>query len=914
MLGPYFKTRVARRLYALFVGIAIIPVCVLGAYAYFKVTEHLINTQLENVREQTKSVGMEVLARLNTLSDELRLTATLLEHALPTPDAENTSFLQFGLSDTADFGLTPRQSHHLLRASRLLQSEPDGGFMLALHQPNQSQLVWGRLKPGAVWPETVRGIAYCIMDSNGKQLHCSPDIGLLLDDVTLQLDQHSNATSVELKGTPYLIAHWQLPLEPMFAHDAITVVGLYPRSATLVAVAHFQKVFPALLGLILALAIWLAMGQIRRQMSPLEALLNASERIGHGDLETRIPESQPDEFGELAAAFNKMGAGLQRKFRLLEVLSTLDREILSNTPISDVIQTVLDNLPSVTSCENIGILMPSSSGDPCTARLHYRLSTGSLVTRNELIHLDPVATLLLNSNEPHLECPAEGLASEFARPFVFQGLRSLWLFPTRIEGGQASAIILAFEAPPTELHDAQQAGHSMADRLSMATSNLALEDELFRKVHYDALTDLPNLTLLRDRVEQAIHSAERDQRAMALLFLDVDRFRDINDSLGHAAGDVILLEIAHRLQSTIRLVDTVTRFGADEFVVLLTDLEHGKADIAASAIAEHLIKTVAAPIELHGRSIRLGASVGIALYPHNSGRFEDLLKGAEAAMYESKRRSPGSYRFHSGEIERRTRHRFERIQELRQALVNDEFTLYFQPKVQAHSGRIVGAEALIRWTPPDGQVVPPGAFLPLVDEIGLTTQLGNWVIEAACRQLAQWDKAGLPLATVSVNVSPIQFAEGHLLESIEHALKSASLAPERLEVEILEDIALENKGSAHTQLKALNDFGVRIAIDDFGTGFSSLSYLVNIPAHVIKLDRTFLESLTTNKKQSGVLQAIVSLAKSLDLQVVAEGVEEEQQWATLQSMGCDLMQGYLCSPPLPPENFAALLKHNLHGL
>lgn len=907
MFAPYFRTRVARRLYALFVGLAVIPAGLVGGYAYHQVTGNLLDAALQDVREQTKSVGMEVLTRLNALSDELRLVAALIEHGIDAPETLTTGFTHFGQSDT-EAGLSVRQRSHLSGGHFVLESIPANQFRLLWQPPHQSQQVWGVLKADAMWPETVRGISYCLVDSGNKPLHCSPGAAGLLQKVELQFDQHSSAFSARLDEADYLLAHWQLPLEPMFAHDLVTVVGFQARNSALSSVIHFQRVFPALLGLILLVAVWLAMRQIKRQMAPLDTLVDASKLIGHGEFSVRVPQGQQDEFGELSAVFNRMVSGLQRKFELLEALSRLDQAVLSNAQIQDVIEAVLGHLPAVTGCQHVAILMPEPADIADRARLHYRFPERDSSIRQEVIHLDKQTREWLTTDQACLECPSGLLPTDFAQPFLRRGIASLWLLPVRIDQQQVSALILGFAEPPDEFEERLQAARSLADRLKMATSNLALEDALYHKVHYDALTGLPSLVLLRDRVEQAMSSASRDQRAMTLMFVDLYKFRDINDSLGHDAGDRVLVIIAGRLQSAIRKVDTVSRYGADKFVVLLTELEADRAEIAASHLAEHLIETIARPIELGRQSICIGASVGIALYPSTSSRFEDLLKGAESAMYEAKQLNPGSYRFHSSAIEERTRCRFERIQQLRQAFAKNEFTLYYQPKVEAHSGRITSAEALVRWIDSDGRVRPPADFLPLVDELGMTTQLGNWVIETACGQLAQWDKADLQVASISVNVSAIQFTEGHLLESIRQALNHHQLAPERLEIEILESTALQDMSRTQSQLNAIRDYGVQIAIDDFGTGYSSLSYLVNIPAHIIKLDRTFLDFLRSNQRQSGVLQAIISLAKSLDLKVVAEGVEDEQQWETLQRMGCDLMQGYFYSRPLPPEDFAELLR------
>ena len=910
MLADYLKTRVARRLYGLFVVVALAPVLLLGAYAYFQVTGHLIESSLERARDESKNIGMDVLGRLNVLSEELSSIAVLVEGGANIAALRSRSFDALRMTTVKELDLPAIQLAHLASSGVVLRSDHLSSYRLLAPLSDRTRVLEGVLSRDSPWPETVRGLPFCIFDGSGEPLHCSPEVASIELELPMRFEQHSGTSRLLAGGERYLAGHWTIPLEPMYAHEHMTVVGLSPERTALAAVGHFQRVFPAVLGLAVALAIWLAMGQIRRQLRPLEALVGAAARLGDGDFEARVSTRNKDEFSDLAQVFNRMVSALKRKFHLLEALSTLDRMVLSNAEMADVVRSAIEHTPAATACDNVGVIVPvpRANGTLATASLHYRLASHDQVITRAGISLDSEAQKLLNSRESWTECPAEALECEWVDVFVREGLRCIWLLPAVVDGRLAAVLLLAFADSPAELGDSLQAGRGIADRLAAASSNLALEEALYRKMHYDALTGLPNLVLLRDRVEQSIANAERDQRSLALLLLDLDRFRDINDSLGHATGDAILIGMAERLTDSVRKVDTVTRVGGDEFLVLLSDLDPGTESTTVSRLAEQLLAAVSEPFELHGRNINVGTSIGISLYPANSGGFEDLLKGAESAMYEAKRLSPGSYRFHSIEIELRARQRFERIQQLQRAFELDEFLLHFQPKVEASSGRIVGAEALVRWQPGGAELIPPGAFLPLIEELGLTTKLGNWVMETACRQLAEWDRLGFSLPSVSVNVSPIQFAESDLPALVQSALDGCGLAADRLEIEILEETAVAQTGKARESLETLLERGLNIALDDFGTGYSSLSYLVNIPANVIKLDRSFLKPLTSDARQAGVISAIISLAKSLDMQVVAEGVEDGEHWAALERMGCDLIQGYLFSPPVGPEDFTNLLR------
>jgi diguanylate cyclase (GGDEF)-like protein len=394
------------------------------------------------------------------------------------------------------------------------------------------------------------------------------------------------------------------------------------------------------------------------------------------------------------------------------------------------------------------------------------------------------------------------------------------------------------------------------------------------------------------------------------MLVDLDNFKQINDSLGHSAGDELLVECARRLKATTRQSDTTARLGGDEFIVLLPDLPRGGESTFLDGLARKLNDVLAAPIAISERRVTTQASIGIALYPDNASSFEDLLKMADAAMYESKRQQPGSFCFYSSNLNAEVRTRFELIQDLREGVAKDELLLHYQPKVSATTGNIVGAEALVRWNSPKRGMVPPGQFVSLLDEIGLGNWLGEWVMGHACAQMAEWDRQGLAPIPVSVNLSPLNFQDANLIAKIGNILDLHGLDPCRLELEILEAMAVNESPEIHATLLQLRAMGISIALDDFGTGYSSLVYLTQLPANVLKLDRAFIRTLTTDLRQQSIVERIIALARALDFQVVAEGVEEEGQKTLLSSMGCDLIQGYLISRPVPAREFAALLRAN----
>jgi diguanylate cyclase (GGDEF)-like protein len=382
---------------------------------------------------------------------------------------------------------------------------------------------------------------------------------------------------------------------------------------------------------------------------------------------------------------------------------------------------------------------------------------------------------------------------------------------------------------------------------------------------------------------------------VALLSLDLDRFTRINESLGHAVGDQVLVEVSRRVQGLLPGRDTLSRMGADEFTLVLDD----EVDVPVDLVAQHLIDALAEPLLLGGRSVYVSMCVGIALYPSDGLDAETLQRCADAALHQAKSQGRGVLRFSSPELTSRARERLEMEADLRQALASDELSLHYQPQVDLVSGALVGLEALVRWHHPERGLVMPNEFIPLAEESGLILPLGDWVLRSACRQISEWSASGLAPPHTAVNVSAIQMNDGRLVASVSDALADSRIRPDQLELEITESFLMTDQDESIETVDALTGLGVGISIDDFGTGFSSLSYLQRLKVRRIKVDLSFVRDMTTNQGNASLVKAIISLGHSLAIEVVAEGVETEAQAALLRDDGCDTIQGYLLSKPLP---------------
>jgi len=451
--------------------------------------------------------------------------------------------------------------------------------------------------------------------------------------------------------------------------------------------------------------------------------------------------------------------------------------------------------------------------------------------------------------------------------------------------------------------DAEQVTHYVVIATDITHLREA-EQRIEHLAYYDALTNLPNRTLLAQRAELALALAARRNESLTLLLLDLDRFKEVNDSLGHTEGDTLLVQVATRIGEFIRDTDTLCRVGGDEFVLLLPETDQS----GALEIVNRLISAFQQPFTVAGHSLRATVSIGIALYPHDGATFDDLLKNADSALYRAKQEGRNHAVFYAREMNVATFERLVLESELCKAIETGQLRAYFQPKIRLADGVLIGAEALVRWQHPDHGLIPPGRFIPVAEASDLIVALGDWMLEDVCRQMAVWRAAGLPPLSVAVNLAARHFRDPGLIQRIQDLLSIHGLAPQALELELTESTLLETGAQTVETLRALQRLGVGLAIDDFGTGYSSLGYLKRLPIDALKIDQSFVRDLVTDADDRILAATIVKLGHSLGLEVVAEGVETEEQQRFLVEQGCDFAQGYLFSPPLPAEAFVEWLQ------
>jgi len=488
-------------------------------------------------------------------------------------------------------------------------------------------------------------------------------------------------------------------------------------------------------------------------------------------------------------------------------------------------------------------------------------------------------------------------------------------FKACLPNGQEKTILMHLDSSSEPVESSQRIFGTIQD----ISEQRRAEESIRQLAYYDSITGLPNRDLFKEHLSMALHHAGRNNEKVAVMFLDLDKFKRVNDSLGHEAGDKLLKTISERLSESVRSSDlaardvgemgmSLARLGGDEFTVMLSGLHDVKH---VELVAQRVLNRIAEPMMLSGNRVSVSSSIGIAIYPEDGEDIDTLLKNADAAMYEVKSQGRNAICFYDDALRKQSYHRVQLESELHEAIEQDQLVLFYQPKVDAVTCEVLAFEALIRWIHPERGMISPMDFIPVAEESGLIIPMGKWVIEAACRQHQAWRKAGYPAVSISVNLSAHQFADKGLLDAIRAILKATEMSAQYLEFEITETVLMRDADTALAILNAMKEMGLKVSIDDFGTGYSSISYLKHFPADVLKIDRAFVKDLPDDEQDATITNAIILLAKALNLGIVAEGVETKAQLEWLRDKGCDQIQGYLFSPPVPADKAETMLGQSI---
>lgn len=701
------------------------------------------------------------------------------------------------------------------------------------------------------------------------------------------------ACAVVIAGASYGIAHLSqvndLLLQALdsggSAADRATLAeAAAVESARANRVAAIAAVLAVLIGATLVL--WVANGAVKK----LARIRVVMTRIGAGDLTQRIPVTAADELDQLSGDFNAMVDSLESSRQQIDALATRYRAITDAA--ADAI---------ITTDEQGAILSWSSAAESLFG-----------YTAREVCGQGIDIILPGNLRGAHRDYLARYAAGKGLGKVVGAGARELM-------AARRDGVYVPVDVSITEVF--LEGERVFVCIIRDISERKAAAEEVAYLTQYDVLTQLPNRSLLREHLAQAMRQATEVDRLVGVVQLDLDRFMSINDSLGHDVGDELLVAVGERVRACMRDGYHLARMGGDEFCVVMEDLEHV---LEASALAEQLIAVMDEPFRIRGHGIYITVSIGIAIFPFDDESPETLLKNADAAMHRCKRDGGNSYTFYAETMNARSLERVQLTADLRTALSEEQFVLHYQPQVCLKTGRLMGAEALIRWRHPQLGLVPPGRFITLLEETGLILPVGEWAIREACRQNTSWHAAGFDSFRVAINLSVRQFRDRKLVDVLHAALEENQMAPELLkaqisaaapmevrdclELELTEGLLMDNTGASCEILDAFKEMGIKLSVDDFGTGYSSLSYLKQFPLDNLKIDQSFVRDLGRGCDSEVIIQAIIDLAHNLQLRVIGEGVETEQQLAFLAEKGCDEVQGYLIARPMPANEMLSWMQ------
>jgi len=901
-----FRSRLARRVFLLFVIGALTPILVTSIVSYAHTSSVLHEEQAARLREFSQTYALTVLQRIEMAQVAISLAEgapgllnRLREQSKWAPFVRTVALHGPGnswehLRGSGTFPVPSASAQRWVEAGRTwmtARSDASGRMNVVLVKravEPADTLVFYELDSEYVFGDDLHlpyGTGIRVVTGSGTELH------------GIEPGAESRA------GDELASASWELLLKPRFAAESWIVTASEPfhLNDTQAALKVF---FPLGLAAAVLLVLLLSATQIRRIMVPLEALLKATSRVAQRNFDVHVAIRSGDEFEELAHSFNRMSDSLRLQFEALQALSEIDRLIIASPEVESILQSLLRHVRAVAGCRCASVILIDAD-EPQHGRIYFDDGTEAADQPVLRVTFDrPVDSLDAIENGTLLELNPGRAPPAYAAHLAERNVRWAVVQPARGKSGLVAILVLGYENAPDSSGAHRDFARDFADRLAVALTNFEREERLYTQAHYDELTGLPNRQLLKQRLAQELARAEGAGEMTAVLYVDLDNFKRINDTLGHGAGDELLKVVARRLATCTKQSDTVARLGGDEFLMVVPHLE--TPDLAMR-IGERILAELGEPLTIGAREYHVRASIGIAICPTDGTSIEELFKNADTAMYRAKDDGRGRITYFEAHMNAKAVERWSLETGLHRALQARQFILHYQPQFNLHTGGMCGAEALIRWQCPVKGQRPPAEFIPAAEESGLIVEIGAWALSEACDQYKRWRAHGITVPQLAINVCADQLRQPNFVEQVKAALLHADMPPWALELEITESVLLTDDPRTAQCLNALVALGVKLSLDDFGTGYSSMSYLRRHPVHTIKVDRSFISDIPDNPEATAIATAIVAMARSLHKQTVAEGVETAAQLEFLKSLGCDSAQGYFFAKPVPAEELTRFI-------
>ncbi len=926
----FFRSPLARRVFSLFVLSALVPVAATAVLSFGQVSRLLTNQTHDQLHEASKAYGMTIFERLIGLESDLaELAHVLVDEDVLIDDPHSPIKQPFlaavvvshlGDKETlwGDIAELPRlaaaETEHLLNDRVVLsnvvtgdsESQTYASRLIDVSQPDSPVLVV-RIAPEVIWgdPEALPLTTnYCVLDNGNRVLYCSELASKAMQEQLAPRLVNSSSGQFEWSsdGEEHLASYWAIFLKARFFNPQWIVIASQPSRRALAPIQAYKRLFPPVLLLSILIVALLSVNQIRKGLAPLDKLIAGTRNIANREFDKRVVVTSGDEFEELADSLNRMARRLGKQFTALTTLSEVDRLILSTLEIEQVLEMVLSHLRDVVTCDVASITLVDMDSDHM-ARTFIEAPDGE--DNVQRVELGERELTMLAEHPGGMLLSWDSAWPRYLIPLKRQGARWFLLVPIRYKGRLTGIISLGYRQKPHLDEEDVKRVRDFADRLAVAFSTVEREEQLYNQAHFDPLTRLPNRQLFKDRLEREIMHAKMEKNLMAVLFIDLDHFKKVNDSVGHSAGDELLKMAAERLRRCVRESDTVARLGGDEFTIILSKIND---PTDASGVSEKILELFNQPFDIDHHEHFVSASIGITLYPSDGTTAEELLRNADTAMYRAKDSGRSTRKFFKERMNAEAVARIKLESELRQALNNRELTLHFQPQISLKNDRVVSAEALLRWEHPERGLLRPDKFINVAEDSGLIVPLGEWLLNTSCRQFVNWQRNKIAPRSVAVNVSIRQFREPNFVETVRSVLSDADMPPECLELEITESLLVEDLDRTVDTIAQLHDIGVRLAIDDFGTGYSSMGYLKRLSIDTIKIDRSFIRDIPGDDDAATIVKAIILMAHSLRKTVVAEGVETRDQLDFLRMRHCEYAQGYYFSEPLPVREFSDYMR------